>query len=188
MSNRKKGHVGAEWRHSRRGLSLVECVMAIAVFSVIIAATLHAAGAAITTTARATHMAAAGQLADSLMTEIMQEPYDSGDTKAVTVSTSVALLGLVRIVTEIPAKKGAAITLADYANYTDSTPINADGTKSTKGKGYTRSVRLEYVNVNSPDTTSLTDTGLCRVTVTVKYNGVPVLKRTGLRANLTTTN
>ncbi|MBL0869971.1 MAG: type II secretion system protein [Phycisphaerales bacterium] len=165
-------------------MTLIEVTLAVAVFSIIIAATLNVAAQAIALRAQATRVLVAGQLADALIAEIMQLPYDSTDTQQSGTVASLTALNT-PILTVIPASRGNDATLADYANYKDNTPINADGSLSTNANGYRRSVTAKYVSTSNPSVESATDTGLCRITVTVTFNKRPILTRTALKANLT---
>lgn len=167
-----------------RGMTLIEVTLAVAVFSIIIVATLNAAAQAVALRAQATRVLVAGQLADALIAEIMQLPYDSTDTQQAGTIASLSILDT-PIFTVIPANRGNDAAALDYTNYKDSSPINPDGSPSANSNGYRRSVSVKYVTTSNPSVESATDTGLCRIIVSVTFNGRPVLTRTALKANLT---
>lgn len=167
-----------------RGMTLIEVTLAVAVFSIIVVATLNAAAQAVALRAQATRVLVAGQLADALITEIMQLPYDSTDTQQSGTVASLSALNT-PIVTVIPANRGNDAVAFDYANYKDTTPINPDGSPSVNANGYRRTVTIKYVTTSNPSVDSASDTGLCRIIVSVSFNNRPILTRTALKANLT---
>ncbi len=171
-------------RSHARGMTLIEVTLAVAVFSIIIVATLNAAAQAVALRAQATRVLVAGQLADALIAEMMQLPYNSTDTQQSGTVASLSVLDA-PIVTVIPANRGNDAVALDYADYSDSKPINPDGSASTNTNGYRRSVTMKYVTTSNPSVESATDTGLYRIIVSVTFNNRPILTRTALKANLT---
>ncbi|CAN5864146.1 hypothetical protein BH11PLA1_BH11PLA1_09980 [soil metagenome] len=173
----------------RRAVTLVECVMAIAVFSVGAAASLRAAGAAMRTAATASRSGAGALLADALLTEVLQHPYSpAAAASGASVGAGVSVLGgSVALGGSIPQLLPAAATIDDYNNYADPKPVDAAGIPVTTKFGYTRKVTVQYVTLASPSVVTGIDQGLKRITITVTYNAIPVAQRTALKGNLSGT-
>lgn len=143
---------------TRRGFTLAESLVSIIIVSGAMVAALNAAGGAVVARQATSHTRVAQVLAESLMNEILDQDYeDLGGSP---------LFGLES------GESGPDRTLFDdvddYANYVESSLIEKDGTPKADAAGWSRCVTVKYVQPSDPDSTSVLDRGLKRVTVVVK--------------------
>jgi hypothetical protein len=158
----------------RRGLTLVEAVISVAVTSVLILMSLSSMGSI----AKGRQVANLGYqgtlLAEQLMTEICQNAYKdpAGGTTFGPESGE----------TTNPASRNLFDDVDDYNNWTESPPQNKDGTTIPNFTGWTRTVAVAFIN---PSTMAVsgTDTGVKRVTVTVTDPRGAVTTLVGLRSS-----
>lgn len=157
-------------RGSRRGLSIVEASVCTVLVGLMLAAALNASGAARARQQRNQDRSTGLWLAQSLMTEIVEKPYaDVG-----------GLLGL-----ELGESHGQRSTLNDLDDYNglkEEPPRKADGTVIPGYTGWSRLVSIENVQVANPRLVAGSETGLRRITVTIKKGGVTVAQLRALRA------
>jgi MSHA pilin protein MshD len=157
-------------RASRRGLSIVEASVCTVVVGLMLAAALNASGAARARQQRNQDRGTGLWLAQSLMTEIVEKPYaDVG-----------GLLGL-----ELGESHGQRSTLNDLDDYDglkEEPPRKADGTVIPGYTGWSRSVSVDNVLSSNLRSKSASDTGIRRVTVTVRKGRVVVAQLQALRS------
>jgi hypothetical protein len=75
----------------------------------------------------------------------------------------------------------------DYNGWNDSPPQNKDGSVMSDLANWSRRVVVEWVSpatLTQASPGSSTETGMKRLTVTVKHNGVTILTRVGTKANV----
>jgi hypothetical protein len=157
-------------RASRRGLSLVEAAVCTVVVGLMLAAALNASGAARARQQRNQDRSTGLWLAQSLMAEIMEKPYvDVG-----------GLLGLE--LGETQTKRESLNDLDDYDGLKEEPPRKVDGVAVSGYTGWSRLVSVENVQVATPRQVEGSETGLKRVTVTIKKAGVTVAQLRALRA------
>jgi hypothetical protein len=70
--------------------------------------------------------------------------------------------------------------VSDYDGFSNSPPTDASGAQLADSQ-WVRSVSVSYVNASNPDSTSLVDTGVKRIVVTVKKNRRVLATLTALR-------
>lgn len=157
-------------RRQRRGLTLIEGAVCTVIVGVMLAAALNASATARNRQQRNQDRSTGLWLAQSLMAEVMEQPYvDVG-----------GLLGL-----ELGESQAQRITLNDLDDYNglkEEPPRTEDGTAMSGYTGWSRHVSVEDVQVASPRNTAGSETGLKRVTVTIKKGGVVVAQLRALRA------
>lgn len=145
-------------RARRRGFTLAESLVSIIIVSGAMVAALNAAGGAVVARQATSHARVAHVLAESLMSEILDQDYqDLGGSPLFGLESG-----------ESGANRNLFDDVDDYANYLESSVIERDGTPKADAAGWSRSVTVKYVQPNSPDSTSILDRGLKRITVVVK--------------------
>ena len=158
----------------RRGLTLVEAVLSVAVASVLILMSLSSMGS-IAKGRRVANLGYQGtMLAEQLMTEICQNAYkDPGGGTTFGPESGE---------TTTPATRNLFEDVDDYNNWTETPPKTKDGTTIPNFTGWTRTVAVAYIN---PSTMAVsgTDTGVKRVTVTVTDSRGAVTTLVGLRSS-----
>lgn len=158
-------------RH-RRGFTLVEAALSCVIVSVMLTAALSTAAAARVREQKAIDRQRGLLLAQSLMSEIMDKAYvDPG---------ALPLFG--PEVAELLQPRSVYNDVDDYNGLSDAPPTNMNGTAIAGYSRWSRVVKVEYVTTANLGTASGADTGLKRITVTVKKNGVPVVEIYGLRS------
>lgn len=140
----------------RRGLSLVEAVLAVALTAVLVLMSVNSMGSIAKGRQVANQQYQGAMLAEQIMTEICQNPYvDPAGGAGLGIDTG-----------ETAANRGTFDDVDDYNNSTESPPKNRDGTTVPNFDGWTRSVAVAYVD---PSTLggSGADMGVKKITVTV---------------------
>ncbi|MBL9001336.1 MAG: prepilin-type N-terminal cleavage/methylation domain-containing protein [Phycisphaerae bacterium] len=183
-------------RSTRRGITLVECVIAAAILAVVTVAGLRASGAAAVTDAKSAQRATASQLADSLLSEILSRPYsepiatepdDDDDGGLIVLDLEliprVIDLGDAPLGIEAGETAGNKTTfddIDDFNGYSESPPKDAAGNTLAAFNGWTRAVTVSRAAHAAPLTSPSTDTGVRRITITISRAGQVVLTRTSL--------
>jgi hypothetical protein len=75
---------------------------------------------------------------------------------------------------EAGANRNAFDDVDDYLTYTDSPPILRNGDPIQGFDNWSRTVSVLRANPQTPNTIPTSESGLKRIKVTVKHNGVPV--------------
>jgi hypothetical protein len=160
-------------RPALRGFSVIEAVLSALVIGVMLVAVLNTVGAARSAQVWNVDRVRATCLASNLMAEIVDEAYAD--------PTEIQLFG--PEASELLAQRSAFDDVDDYNGWSKSPPENPDGTPIPGYQGWTRSVVVAWATPAAPVGTSLTDTGLKRITVTVSRRGVKIAELTALRAS-----
>lgn len=142
---------------ARRAISLVEAVVSIAIVGLMLAAVLNTVGAAVVTREHASEQARAVLLADDLLAEILQQAYEE--------PIDAANFG--RESGETSSSRAAYDDVDDYDDWSASPPQLKDGTAIAELDGWTRRVKIDYVTSSNLLTSTASDTGVKRITVTV---------------------
>ena len=157
----------------RRGFSVIEAVLSALVIGVMLVAVLNTVGAARSAQVWNVDRVRAMALASNLMAEIVDEAYAD--------PTEVQLFG--PEASELLAQRSAFDDVDDYNGWSKSPPEDLDGTPIPGYAGWTRSVTVSWATLGTPAASSLTDTGIKRITVTVSKRGVKIAELTALRAS-----
>ena len=154
------------------GFTLVEVVLAMVVISVMLTAALRVTGASVMAqTASADRLRAVG-LAQDLMAEIVSKKYAD--------PVSLGIWG--PELTEVLAGRTAFNDVDDYSGYSESPPKDRSGSVIAGCTGWRRSVAVSWVILADPASTSVFDSGLKRITVTVSRNGKSLARLSALRS------
>jgi PKD repeat protein len=142
----------------RRGFTIVEAVVATLVVGVMLAGAVSTLSASRLTRARVADRARGQQLALDLINEILQLPYQDP------IQTPV--FGLEP--GESATSRAAWNDVDDYNGWTESPPQSKSGTVYVNCGGWTRSVLVEWIDPTTLAATQTANTGIKRITVTVK--------------------
>ena len=156
-----------------RAFSLVEVTVSIAIVGVMLVASLHTVGMAKRTQRIMGDQGRGQLLAQQLMSEILTQLY----ADAVTGFGSFGL------------EEGEAATgdrslfddVDDYDGWSASPPQHQDGTEISELRGWTRSVSVTWVNSLNLSQICGNDTGVKRITVTVRRGDQVVASLVALR-------
>ena len=151
-------------RIHRGGFTLAETVLASSILAIGGVAALQAAGAAATAAQSAYQLATAQDLARDLLGEINERPAFGWSTEPVFNPNATS-----------PAKvtnRSFWTDVHDFHGLTNTPPIDENGYRVSNADGYTRSVRIAWVNSDLSDAVGGTD--FMRVTIAVSYNGKPL--------------
>jgi hypothetical protein len=107
------------------------------------------------------------------MTEILQHSYEDPDGSPVFGPEAG----------ETGGTRAAYDDVDDYDGWTATPPQQRDGTAIPKGAGWTREVAVDWVQSNNLTLGSMTDTGVKRITVTVKYNDLVAASLVAVRTS-----
>lgn len=151
--------------HKRRGLGMVEIVFSVVLVGTVMVAAMNAAGAAAAARSLADDRARGQLLAESLMTEILAQKYID-ESQPTTMGPESG--------ESQPSNRVAFDDVDDYRNYTDYPPKAEDGTPIAGFANWTRVVAVAFVEPSSPSSLAASDSGLKRITITVKHNGAAV--------------
>lgn len=157
---------------SRHGLSLVEVAVSTVLVGFMLVATLDGVGAVFRTRGELRQRHFTYTLAQDLMSEILQSCYeDPGGSPAFGLEAG-----------EIDTSRTTWDDLDDYDNLMESRPKTRAGTPIPNTGGWEREVQIDPVEIASPDTVALGDTGLRRITVTVRTPSGTTLALQGWRS------
>jgi hypothetical protein len=141
---------------------------------VLIVASLRALGAARYGRAQDSQRLRARLLAHGLLSEILAKSYaDPGGS---------LLLG--PEATELAATRAQRNDVDDFDGWNEDPIQDASGSKIPGFANWSRSVRVAWCPWSDPSATSLVETGIKRVTVTVRHRGVAIATAVGLKADL----
>ena len=153
----------------RKAFSLVEVVIAIAIIGVMLAGALSAVGASRTSQHRTGRLRQAHLLAQTMMAEIVQQDYE--EESGVFGPDSG----------EANGSRQGFDDVDDYAGWSRSPPHTRSGAAMAEYAAYRRRVTIEYLNPENLKTTSLTDHGIKRITVSIDINDNEIVSLTAVR-------
>ncbi len=156
-------------RSSRRAFSLVEVVMALAIIGVMLVGALSAVSASRGTQFKTRRLRQAHSLGQALMAEITQQDYeDEGGAFG----------------PEFDERDGTRKNfddVDDYSGWSQSPPQQQDGTAMDQFASYRRRVEIAYLSPANLANTSLFDTGIKRIIVSVDIDGNEIVSLTAIR-------
>lgn len=158
-------------RGVRRAFTMVEAVFSVVLVGGLVVVSLDTLGASKLAQKNVGDRALGQLLASSLMSEILDQSYqDPNDTPINGLELTENLL-----------LRTTFDDVDDYLNWTASPPTNRDGTTIPNLTGWQQSVKIEVVDPANLSTRRSTDTGVKRVTVTIKRNNVVVSTLVGVK-------
>jgi hypothetical protein len=145
-------------RYSRRrhGLTQLEVVIASLLVGLVLVAAMRALPGVLQTRTTAAQLRDGNHLAEQLLTEIIQSPYEDPEEPGSPLGLDTA---------EGSSNRADWDDVDDYHTYSQSPPQDKAGNDITEYTGWTREVTVEYLDPADPQTTIVTDQGLKRILV-----------------------
>ncbi len=156
-----------------RGFRLVEATVSILLVGGLLVLSLDLVGASATGQKNMGDHGRARLLALGLMSEILAQFYEEPDDTPIFGRES----------SETGGSRPDYDDVDDYHDWSASPPETRDGTAMTDLTGWERAVTVEYVEPADLTTTSVTDTGVKRITVSVSYNNNELATMVAVRTN-----
>lgn len=155
----------------RNAFTIVEAVISTIIVAVMFVAALSTVGAARITQHRAALVSRGRLLAESLMSEVLQQNYKDPDG---------AVVFGVESGESAPARTDFD-DVDDFDGWSSSPPVRRDGTPLANSTGWKRTAQVEWVDASDPGQVKAVETAVKRVTVTAEYGGVPQASLVALR-------
>ena len=155
---------GPRHRVGVRAFAILEAVLATAVVALILVAAMRVNAASNLAQYKAAERVEGSMLAQALMAEVYQLAYED--------PAAPVLFG--REANETLVAKSALDDIDDFNGYTETPPKDKDNVTISGASGWTRSVAVAWVPLTDTTATSLTETGIKRITVTVKRGNAVV--------------
>jgi MSHA pilin protein MshD len=154
--------------------TLVEAVICTLIVGVMLVGAISTIGASRRSQQGLSDRAAARLLAADLLAEILTKAYAEPDG-ANSIGPDAG---------EQSQSRATFDDVDDFHNYEETPPKDLAAAVIPGSEKWSRRVRVEHVNSDNPDQTSLTPTGLKRITVTVTItrDGEPLAQRSAIRA------
>ncbi|MBL4809769.1 MAG: type II secretion system protein [Phycisphaerales bacterium] len=151
-------------KQSRQAITLAETVVSILLISFVLVSTLQIVGPISRSSSLQADRLVAANLANELAEEIATKLYvDDNATDPDDIGIDAD---------DTVSNRTAFDDIDDYNEWTSSPPMMSFGTSNTSLTGWTRSVKVRHVLTNDPSTSSPTDTGLKKVVIRVRKDGV----------------
>ncbi|MBV10648.1 hypothetical protein [Rubinisphaera sp.] len=167
---RRKPH---QFEH-RKGISLLEVSISTLLVAFLMITSLKCIGAVVRGRGMTAKYVQAEQLAQEMMTEIMRQPYRDG---------FLPLFGLEALeLVYINGPRSNYDDVDDYNGWSASPPKDRSNSAISNTTGWQRQVSVAWVNKSNPSQISGYETGLKRITVTVKHNGITMAQLVALRS------
>ncbi len=144
------------------GLTLVEATLSSVMVGLLIVAALNALGSAARVRRVSAEQTLAVRLATDMVSEIMSKPLDDGGS----------IVG---------ASRDTFTDILDYDNWTSEPPVNEAGDAIAGAEGYERTVRVRWITDVDRLNDEVTRTGLVRIVVNVKRDGVVIYRTMAFR-------
>jgi type II secretory pathway pseudopilin PulG len=159
-------------RRARSGFTIVEAALSTVVVGVMLVAALQTVASSRAGQYRNAGTARGVFLGASLLTEITAQAYEDPALPPGSFGT---------LVTEDTGTRRKFDDVDDYHNWSESPPREKDGTVIPGFDGWSRSVRVRWVNPSNPSVVSLVDTRAKLIEVAVEWRGVPVVRLHAVR-------
>lgn len=158
-------------RYHAPAFTLAETLFSIALTGGLLVAALNTVGSSRVAQGYLSEQTCGQMLANDLVSEIMSRPYEDPDQTPV----------FGREAGETGSSRQDYDDVDDYANRTSQSPKRADGTPVSGFENWFRSATVEWVVPNDLLTESIVETGVKRITVTVKHGEKQVTQLFGFR-------
>ena len=165
---------GKKCCRNARAFTLVEATISVFIVGVMVVAALSTVGATRLGEYKVGERCRALPLAQDLLAEILQKPYENPDGSAVFCTEPG----------EGTASRIDFDDVDDYHNWSASPPQNRDGTDMSDLSGWRRSVQVIWVDPTNLSQTAGSDQGVKRITVTVTHDDVRVASLTAFRTSV----
>ena len=165
--------------HARRAITMMETVIGVLLVGGVLAATLSVVGP----TARASQLAGDEMIASYLVTELIAEieaqPYEDPTPAHRTQGPEPGALN---------GQRSAFDDVDDYHNWSAAPQSPSGGVTTGLTGSWTLDVQVAYVTVADPSVTSVSDTGVKRITVTAQRDATVLHRASILRTRSFDTN
>ncbi len=165
------GNTRGNAQSGRNAFTIVEAVISTVIVAVMFVAALSTVSASRVTQHRAALVNRGRLLADSLLSEVLQQSYEDPDGTPVFGIESG----------EPTATRTNFDDVDDFDGWSSSPPVGRDGTPLTNSTSWKRTVQVKWVDPSDAGQVSAAETGVKRVTVTAEYAGVPQASLVALR-------
>ena len=169
--------------------AMIEVVMSTAIIGGLAVGAMTLVASAAQQKANAANFARGQVLCRSLAEEISTRPVVDWDAGGIDIEIDLGILSIGGddakgiTITVGSGDRSSFETIDDYHGYTESPPEDEDGNVLPGYSGWSRKVRVQPVQVASPNSASAVETGLRLVEVTAIYNGKTVATTTFLRSS-----
>ena len=153
------------------GFTLVESALATVLVGGLLVVAMNMVGASRVTQSRFAEREQALLLAEDLLQEILARPYEDPDGGIVFGIELGELLTL----------RAGLDDTDDYHGYSESPPTDAEGNELPGAAGFTRTAKVQWVELHDPQTVAPSETGVKRVVVTVTRGGRAGVTLTGFQ-------
>jgi type II secretory pathway pseudopilin PulG len=150
--------------HGRTGFSLAESLVSVTLAGILMVTSLQSMVTAKRRELNTTEQLSGQQLACALLSEILLQDYKEPQTSVAPV------FGLET--GESTGNRSLFDDVDDYIGWTESPPVERSGNVIPGFSGWTRTVTVERANADTLAPTTLTNSGLKKMTVTVSRNGI----------------
>ncbi len=157
-----------------RGLTLPEMVISTVLVGVTLVVALNLVGTSKHAQQSANRRHQGHRLAQSLICEILRQgyadPVDGPDSFGLSAAETAT------------GDRSLFDDVDDYDMWQEDPPENKDGTLPTGLDGWTRTVRVNWVNPSNPNQNSATPTGVKRIDVGVEYNSAEMARLSAIKS------
>lgn len=160
-------------KHRRRGLSLVEVTISTMLVAVVVVGAMNCLGGVIRSRLTTGNSGRGRQLAQQLMTEILNTPYQDEGPSPVFGRESG----------ESGGDRVDFDDVDDYHTWSAAPPEDRNGNPIVNTAGWQRDVTVELVVPANPALPAGTDLGVKRITVTIQRQGKVVTRTVALRSD-----
>ncbi len=157
----------------RRGFTMIEAAFSLVIVSAMLVAALHTIGTTQMMQYKLTSQSRALLLAEDLLTEILQLPYEEPVQTPILMGPEAGEAGGSRKLFD---------DVDDYEGWSKSPPEDRDGVVVPETDGYRRIVTVQWIDPEDVVTVRGGETGLKRVRVSVEFDGHHVVTVTALRS------
>lgn len=157
----------------RRAFTLIEAVISTVIVAVMFAAAVHTVGAAKITQRKSSLVGQGQMLTESLLSEILQQSYQEPGATHV----------FGREADESETLRAAYDDVDDYHGWTESPPVDKDGTALPNSAHWRRTVTVEWVNPMDPQQIQGSESGAKRVTVVATFGDAPQATLVAIKAD-----
>ncbi len=156
------------------GFSLVEASFSIAIVGVILVAALQTAAAARSLAQRSADRSRAALLAQELMSEILQQPYEDAAAGRGSFGREAG--------ESTPGNRSLFDDVDDYHDWSESPPRDRNGSAIGDAADWRWEVTVWWASRTAPNLKFLSDTRLKRIEVVVSRSSLVLTRRVALRS------
>jgi hypothetical protein len=155
------------------GFAVIEAVISSLIIGLMIATSVQLVGASRSSQAWSANRVRAHELAADLLAEITDKRYSDPDFVVDAIGPGA----------DEGAGRSVYDDVDDYHNLVESPPRKADGTVMAGYSGWTRSVQVAWVTLADLSQTSITSTGIKRITVTISKDNRTLAQLVSIRTS-----